>query len=129
MEYKAEGLYNSEEEAKAGLDTCGYAEKWKKAQWVIKEGNPDLAEPAYWDTVRLCFLELGGEWIAEKKDEQTKPSIKLGSIVRLRSDGPHMTVTHVDEETGAVHCHFWNSERARYSGFKDLPTECLILVE
>lgn len=64
--YYAHGRYSTEAEAKEGLATCAYAGKWKKAkeQFADALAYADNA-PAYWDAVRLYFLELGGTWQSE----------------------------------------------------------------
>jgi hypothetical protein len=61
--YYAHGRYSTEREAKEGLDTCGYAGKWKKAKESV---SAELTGPAYWDAVRLDFLEVGGCWLIER---------------------------------------------------------------
>lgn len=67
MGYVAEGKFSTEEDARIGLDVSGYWGKWNKAKIAVasKMGwQPTL--PAFWDAVRLYFLELGGCWLAEK---------------------------------------------------------------
>ena len=64
--YYAHGRYSTEAEAKEGLDTCGYAGKWKSAKESVSSEKPTLVGPAYWDAVRLHFLELGGCWLSER---------------------------------------------------------------
>lgn len=66
MNYLAEGKYATEEEATTDLDTCGYAGKWKSAKEYIARQKPSLIGAAYWDAVRLHFLELGGCWLSER---------------------------------------------------------------
>jgi hypothetical protein len=63
--YYAHGRYSTEAEAKEGLATCAYAGKWKSAKEGVASEKPELSGPAYWDAVRLYFLELGGTWQSE----------------------------------------------------------------
>jgi hypothetical protein len=66
MQYTAEGKFATEEEAKTDLDTCGYAGKWASAKRGLASERPHLSGPAYWDAVRLYFLELGGCWLSQR---------------------------------------------------------------
>jgi hypothetical protein len=63
--YYAHGRYATEAEAKEGLATCAYAGKWEVAKKSVASEKAELADPAYWDAVRLYFLELGGTWQSE----------------------------------------------------------------
>lgn len=64
--YYAHGRYSTEAEAKEGLATCAYAGKWEKAKAHFAGTPAQTAKPsAYWDAVRLYFLELGGTWQSE----------------------------------------------------------------
>lgn len=66
-----------EEQGKEGLNTAGYAGKWKNAKSFVKRHNtnPVLAEE-YWAAVRLHFLELGGEYLNQRctcTNHESKP--------------------------------------------------------
>lgn len=57
-------IIDSEEQAKAGLNTRGYHFKWKQAKALAaqNERTDDGRILPYWERVRLLFLELGGEY-------------------------------------------------------------------
>jgi hypothetical protein len=54
-----------EETAMQGLDTGGYAGKWRVAKELAakNERSDDNRLLPYWERVRLLFLELGGDYI------------------------------------------------------------------
>lgn len=60
--FAPEPVYRTEQEAAAGLNTCGYAGKWKKAQEACAKIRP-IGEEIYWTSVRQYFLELGGDYV------------------------------------------------------------------
>lgn len=79
MAYTAEGNFTNEAEASADLAVCAYAGKWRKAkESVIHQGH--VSETAYWDAVRLYFLELGGEWL------KLSPVSKLPSEFQINDE-------------------------------------------
>lgn len=62
MKYAAEGRYFNEAQAKSGLATYHYPGKWNAAKNYVALHHPGLEVSAYWDAVRLHYLELGGLW-------------------------------------------------------------------
>jgi len=54
-----------EQIAAQGLDTCGYAGKWRKAKElaIVNDRTDKNRLLPYWERVRLIFLELGGDYI------------------------------------------------------------------
>lgn len=55
----------TEEQAKEGLDICGYSGKWKNA---MRHASIRITEGAtdYWAEARKVFLELGGGYLKDK---------------------------------------------------------------
>lgn len=51
------------------LDISGYNGKWKQAQRLATKNEriDDIRLLPYWERVRVLFLELGGDYLKEKK--------------------------------------------------------------
>ncbi len=62
-------MSSEEEIAAEGLNVSSYAGKWKVAKELAEknERKDDSRLLPYWERVRLLFLELGGEYLTERR--------------------------------------------------------------